>query len=105
MIGRSSGSDPILQAAMQLEAERFCTLVIRMKSDTADRGQVFWGTSLSGPSEATSLRFDVIGDGQFHEYKLDLAGQRTWRGIITSLRFDPTNKSGVEMAVDYIRLE
>ncbi len=105
MIGRSSGSDPILQAAIQLEAERFRTLVIRMKSDTADRSQVFWGTSLSGPSEATSLRFDVVGDSQFHEYKLDLAGQRTWRGIITSLRFDPTNKSGVEMAVDYIRLE
>jgi hypothetical protein len=105
MSGRTTGSDPMLQASLQVEADRFRTLVIRMKSDAADRGQVFWGTTRNAPSEATSLSFEISGDGQYHEYRLDLGRHRAWRGIITALRLDPASRAGVNTSIDCIRLE
>jgi hypothetical protein len=71
--------------------------------NTDDRAQVFWATAVSGLSEGNSLRFAVVGDGQFHDYELDMSESPQWRGLITSLRFDPSSKSGVKFAVDYIR--
>ena len=104
LVGRSNGSDPILQGpGVRIEAAAMPRLVIRMRSSQDDRAQVFWATTVSAQSEANSARFDVIGDGQFHEYQIDLGKIRQWRGLITSLRFDPVTKPGVEFVVDYIR--
>ena len=38
-----------------------------------------------------SLSFDVIPDGKFHIYTLDLAAIPTYNGTITGLRFDPAD--------------
>ena len=74
-----------------------------MRSDTDDHAQLFWSTATSSQSEGNSHRFAVIGDGQFHEYELDLSQSSQWRGLITSLRFDPSAKKAVKLAVDFIR--
>ncbi len=53
-------------------------------------GQVFWEkNSTGGLSEAQSIIFPVLADGQYHTYELDLAATGTWSGLITQLRFDP----------------
>lgn len=53
-------------------------------------GQLFWQTSSNSAfSEARSLRFPVIPDGQFRTYELNLAASNSYAGLITSLRFDP----------------
>ena len=104
--GVTTGNDPILQGpGIQVEAGAMRTLTIRMRSSESDRAQLFWATAVSAQSEANSVRFDVAGDGQFHDYKLDLGASRRWRGLIVSLRLDPANKAGVEFAVDSIRFE
>ena len=104
LAGETTGHDPILQApAVQVEADGTRLLSIRMRSSAGDRAQVFWGTTVSGQSEMNSVRFDVIGDGQFHDYELDLGQSRRWRGLIVSVRLDPGSKPGVEFAVDHIR--
>jgi len=104
LAGESTGRDPILQGpAVQIEAASLCTLSIRMRSRSDDRAQLFWGTTVSGQSETNSLHFDVPGDGEFHDYELDLRKSPGWRGLIVSLRFDPASKPGVQFAVDSIR--
>ena len=53
-------------------------------------GQLFWETNNTGGlSQARSLIFPVLADGQYHTYELDLAATGNYSGLITQLRFDP----------------
>jgi hypothetical protein len=55
-------------------------------------------------SEATSARFAVTGDGQWHDYTIAVGQSKRWRGTITGLRLDPCNQAGVNVEVASIRL-
>jgi len=70
-----------------------------------DRAQLFWRTDRLPEGEASSERFDVLADGAWHEYRVDLSGNRRWRGIITRLRLDPCNQRDTQIALDVLRLE
>jgi hypothetical protein len=56
-------------------------------------------------SEASSLRFEIHGDGQWHDYRIPLSQCRRWRGLVTRLRLDPCNQAGVVVHLASIRLE
>jgi hypothetical protein len=106
LAGKSTGSDPIFQGPpVQIEAAELRRLVVRMSATAQDRAQLFWSTTLSPMSEATSAGFDVRGDGSIHDYRVDLGKYRGWRGVVVSLRFDPVTRPGVEFSIDEIRLE
>lgn len=52
--------------------------------------QLYWSTFDEQEfKEDNSMRFDVIGDGKFRVYEVDLAKSEKYRGFITGLRFDP----------------
>ena len=105
LAGRSTGRDPILQVTgLQVEADRLHRLAFRLRSDRDQRVQVFWATTLTAMSEQTSLGIEVVGDGQFHDYELDLAKNPYWRGIVNILRIDPATEPGAKFAFDYVRL-
>jgi hypothetical protein len=53
-------------------------------------------------SDSQSVDFELIPDGKFHVYKLDLAGSVEYRKVITGLRFDPVP---VGTPGDYIRIK
>jgi hypothetical protein len=104
--GQSTGADPILQGpALEIEAESVGVLSVRMKSDAADRAQLFWATSDSPQSERNCVHFDVIGDGEFHEYKVDLAKNPHWRGLIVSTRLDPVSGADAHFRIDWIKFQ
>lgn len=104
--GRSVGSDPILHApGVRFLADEYQQLVVRMSSSQNDMAQLFWATTITPVSEANSIRFPVIGDGNVHEYRLDLTKSRRWRGAVTGLRFDPVMRSDVDVVIEAIRLE
>jgi len=67
-------------------------------------GQLFWRTTTIPESEATSVRFEVSIDSQWHEYRLPVHENRRWRGIIVRLRLDPCTQPDVLVEVDSIRL-
>ena len=109
--GRTTGTDPAFGGPpIQVRASEYPAVVVRMKlrkedgQPFKDVAQLFWRTSTVAESEATSVRFDVIGDGEWHEYRLPVGQNRRWSGIITKLRLDPGNQMGVRVEVDYVRL-
>lgn len=105
LTGRSTGSDPIVAVSgLRIEADQFRRATLRLRSDTAGLVQVYWATSLIKTSPKTCVDIQVPGDGQFHDYEIDLAANPRWRGIITQLRLDPATKAGVNFAVDFMRL-
>ncbi len=110
--GRTTDRDPaFFGPPLQARAERVRELFVRMKLQPQagpafkDTAQVFWSTSRLPESEASSERFEIIGDGQWHDYKVPLAQNRRWRGLVTRLRLDPCNQAGVRVELGAVRLQ
>jgi hypothetical protein len=104
LVGETTGPDPILNGpGVRIEAADTPHLTIRMRSVREETAQLFWSTATSSQSERNSIRFHVIGDGQFHDYVLEMSKSTRWRGLITSLRFDPAARPGAKFAVDFVR--
>ncbi|MFQ6097586.1 MAG: glycoside hydrolase family 99-like domain-containing protein, partial [Armatimonadota bacterium] len=106
---RTSSNDPALLAGpCSVAAREHPFVAIRMKIDgleyAGEKGQLFWATPTVAASEATSVRFDLIGDGKYHIYVLPVGENNRWRGRITSLRFDPCSHAGAQVSIDEIRL-
>ncbi|MGB9597018.1 MAG: hypothetical protein ACPL7B_12120, partial [Candidatus Poribacteria bacterium] len=62
----------------------------------------FWSTEDSPISEANSISFPIISDGKIHEYIIPVRKHSNWKGIITSIRLDPTNSSDSEIIIESI---
>ncbi|MHB1034315.1 MAG: glycoside hydrolase family 99-like domain-containing protein [Pirellulales bacterium] len=101
---RSLTGDPAMTCAVRFDAAKFRGAVIRLKVDKGTLAQLFWTTTDAGESEANSLQFKTIADGQFHEYRLDLGKVPTWRGTVKRLRFDPSIQPGTRIELDYFRM-
>lgn len=106
----TTGRDPaFFGPPLQLRARDFPALELRLKLTatnglpTQDGAQVFWRTTRLPESEATSVRFPVAVDGQWHDYHLPVAESVRWRGIVTRLRLDPVSRPGIEVALDELR--
>jgi hypothetical protein len=108
---RTTGNDPaFFGPPMQVRAGEFSAITLRVKLTSTDGqsfkdlAQLFWRTRALPESEATSMRFEVVGNGQWHEYQVPVSQNRRWRDTVTRLRLDPCNRSGVQVEVDWIRL-
>jgi hypothetical protein len=88
---------------IRVRAASYPVVEIRMRTTADDSAQLFWSTNMAATSEATSMHFDVTGDGQWHVYRVPVGDNPKWRSLITSLRLDPANKPNVTIAVDYVR--
>ena len=108
---RTIGNDPaFLGPPIKVRADPFRAIDLRMRLTPtdgrafADSAQLFWGTAHLPESEATSLRFPVRADGEWHEHRLPVSDNLRWRGVVTRLRLDPCSRAGVEVGLDYLRL-
>ncbi len=103
--GRTTGADPILNGpSVRIDTKQVHNLTIRMRSSRDTQAQLFWGTTMLRPSETTSVHLKLPGDNQWHEYRFDLHDYPAWRGVVVSLRLDPTGHTDTDFAVDYLRL-
>lgn len=73
-------------------------------SSATDHGQVYWSSETIPESAATGASFEVMADGQWHDYEVDVAKNPRWRGRITRLRFDPCEQRGLQVELDWLRL-
>lgn len=106
LICRAVGHDPILELRTPLEfkATPFQQIEVRLKADREGEAEFFWtGTTkgkFGGFDQKKTTDFNVIGDGQWHTYRLMPFWQA--EGKIIKLRFDPYDNT--RFAVDYIRI-
>jgi len=97
---RSTGGDPYLRGPT-VKIRGPIAAKLRAKCATAGRGQIFWTTAASpGWGERKSAGFDLVHDGEWHEYVVPLEV----RGTLTGLRLDPGTAPG-EIQVDAIELQ
>jgi len=107
LCGTATGSDPyIVRSLVHMKGEACPVLLVRLRATAGRSAQLFWTTKASPDfEEAKSLRFPIIADGQFHDYRLEVGKHAQWAGqTITALRLDPGDAPG-EFAVAHIRGE
>lgn len=105
LLGQSSGADPyVLSPPTWADSTTTRYAWVRMSQTAGASAQLFYVTE-SDPiwNEEKSAVFSISPDGNMHDYFVDLdtAGGN---GVITQIRLDPTDASGSEMAVDFVRL-
>lgn len=108
---RTTGDDPaFFGPPIRVRASDFAAVALRMRLSRADGGtgadlgQVFWRTTRLAESESSSTTFPVQLDGQWHEYRVPVAGNSRWRGTITRLRLDPATQPGLKVELAWLRL-
>ncbi len=102
----STGDDPYftLPGNLSVEAENSPKIEIRMKVSAGSFAQIFFQTGEDdGFVEDKSKVFDIIADQQFHTYTLDMSTVDRWQGMVSRLRFDPTD-AVASIDIDYIRI-
>lgn len=111
LVFRTIARDPaIASAPLRLRASEFRQLRVRLRlaaespSAEPEHGQLYWSTDRFAESGATQASFTIAADGQWHELVLDVASNSRWRGRITRLRFDPCERPGVKVEIDWLRL-
>lgn len=105
LVLESLDNDPWIVSEPTIFSAAYDTMLITMRvSEGASTiGQVFFLTD-GDPTwdETKSLVFDVIADGEFHDYTLDMSMVRGWDGLIAQLRLDPVAASGLTVDIDRV---
>ncbi|TVS13928.1 MAG: hypothetical protein EA424_20830 [Planctomycetaceae bacterium] len=109
LFGRISGPDPYLvRPLVQIQGDDVAVVNLRMRVTAGSTGQLFWTTETSPEfDEEKSIRFRIIPDGRYHEYRVLMQQHPAWKGqTITQLRLDPCAgaRSG-EFQIDYLRAD
>jgi hypothetical protein len=106
LVLQSLGDDPYLSLPANLGIDAAATpqIEIRMKVSAGYGAQVFFATGTDPYFvEEKSLVFEIIADGEYHTYTLDMSTVDTWQGTVNQLRLDPTDAPG-PVEVDYFRV-
>ena len=107
---KTTTGDPALVAETQgIRAAGFSKASVTMQItgplEPGAQAQLFWSADAAATSETTSVHVPLELDGQMHTYTLEVAANKRWRGVITSLRFDPCNAKDVQVALDAFQLK
>lgn len=91
LLVESLGEDPYLIASLPLPGNAF-EVVLRMRTSRNTVGAVYWTCGQSGHWGEDKVRpFPVTGDGQWHEYRVQIETP----GGLRELRIDPGTVPGV----------
>ena len=103
---RGTGSNPILEyrGRLQIQATAFQQIEVRLKADQDGTAIVYWSNSTQGKYNGfeprKNTRCNIVGDGQWHSYRLLPLWQN--EGNIIRIRLDLYD--GARFALDFIRI-
>ena len=105
---RATGGDANMSVSgLNVAADRVSHLWFRMRSNRSGATQVYFATSVSpDPAAHVVPVAQCSGDGQWHEYIVQLAGIEGFSGTLSMLRLDPVNGGGEDATIDleWVRL-
>jgi hypothetical protein len=101
-----SGDDPhMVSGPIEFPASEYSQIRITMKVSPGDStlGEFFFLTDQDAVRDGVKYTtFDVISDGDFHTYNLDMSGLSEWKGLIQQIRIDPIVTDGRTIEIDRI---
>jgi len=105
------GNNPLMRNPLVgFPAETFPYLKMKFSCTSGTIAELRWTTIDDSGNRGGGITNFTITPGEEHqEYTLDLSevvdeeGQKTWKGQVTHLRFDPTEANSGLIQIDYIR--
>lgn len=94
----------LISPPVKIDATTCQYLVFRLKSNTSDRGEMFFNYDHGGKKGRDYISLGIRGDGRFHNYLIRIANRGNWRGKVTKLRFDPVNKANAKIEIEYLQI-
>lgn len=94
----------VVPQPLKFDARDYSVIEFKIKSDVGGGGEIFFARSGEGFSDQRVVETSIVGDGKWHVYRRNMAGNEQWSGLIEGLRFDPLNPAGANIAVEYFRL-
>lgn len=108
LLVRNTGPDPQLSGPqLWTSALQFQFLALRCRASAPGVTQIYYSKDDAGFREEQLLPVRMLGDGQWHSYRIDLRVVRNWFGTIRRLRLDPlngTSEVGARLEIDWIAL-
>ncbi len=110
----STGYDPLIYlsyVAGSINTADYKSITLTYKLDpnvSTTRGQIFFMTEVTPePAEASSQKYNMVADGEWHTVTLELEGKSYWSGTLNQLRFDFFDgcEAGESLLVQSIRLD
>jgi len=106
LVMHSTGEDPQFGSTTIDVPASHDEMRIRMRVSGAGEtipGEVFFSTDRQRVYNADTLHvFEVVADGDYHDYVFDFSDNAEWHGVITTLRIDPAPDAGRDIAIDRI---
>ena len=103
---RVTGFDPYIHAPrVNLVGERDRYIELRLRATSGRQIKIYYTTPTGGWSESRSLAFDIVADGEYRDYLVDLWESPGWTGPITQFRLDlePPESQGAVVDIERIR--
>ena len=105
----STGEDPYFVSGPLGFSAGYERVHLRMRvSGGGERvgAELFFATdSLPLHTEDQMQVFEVLADGEFNEYVIDMSDVPTWDGVIINIRLDPAPDAGRVIEIDRIWVE
>ncbi|NCO33600.1 MAG: hypothetical protein GW893_06990 [Armatimonadetes bacterium] len=102
LTGRTKFDCMLASPALRIAAADYPELVFRAKSSISGGGEVFFRHPDDQMSDQRQINHTLIGDGQFHLYRVNLATHPEWKGAIAQIRLDLLNPAGADIALDFV---
>lgn len=103
--GVSSGADFAVVTAESLNLNaasgEYFRIVYKATATTEKaKGQLYFLTETDKEwNEKKAVNFEIIPDGEYHEYLVNMTGCANWKGTITSFRIDPIERGECEYEI------
>lgn len=99
-------NDPFITSpSVSINASTYHTLTITYCNQTGNtEARLYWKNAGEGFSQAKSLGFTTIADGQDHTLEIDLSQSAYWTGTVAQLRFDPTTGGTGNFAIESLTI-
>lgn len=94
---RGTRDSTLISPILDIDAEAYCWVTLRIRSDIDQTAELRWATSQSSGLKVMPIR--LFGDGRMHNYAVNLAECRDWVGRIVALAVSPTECSDAQSVV------
>lgn len=89
-------------AGLSIPADTVQTVEIRIKTESAHSITLQWRQTGEDYADANQAQIELINDGEYHDYQIQLSTVDSWRDTVEQFSFKTESKTKIE--VDYVRL-
>jgi hypothetical protein len=103
LLGLTNDFPRLNSPPLSIVASQWIDLEFRIKSTVGGPGLILFSRAGEKRSDSRSVPLSIVGDNQFHTYRVNLSSHPLWKGTIAQILFYPLFKAGAQIEIQSIR--